>query len=175
VRQVTLRAAALIAKSQPRPPSLVAVVGDELSIVPHLLALGFTIQFAAPIHADYAYRLTAGAPYLRVVRLAPQERTAVDLESAPAEIPVFDTAIAGRSGGTGRAFCWSRIARIAARRAVMVAGGLNSRNVGACIQSARPFAVDVRSGIETVQGKSIAKMRAFVRAVREADAAVYTS
>ncbi len=174
-RRIGLRTAGELAKSQPRPHSLVAVVGEDLSVVPALRDAGFTIQFAAPIDAASARRLTCGAPYLRVVRLSPLERSPVDVACAPEEIPVFDTASADRLGGSGRAFCWDRIAGIAARRAIIIAGGLDSSNVGACIRITRPFGVDVRSGIEAAQRKSLAKMHAFVRAVREADAAVYAS
>jgi phosphoribosylanthranilate isomerase len=45
-----------------------------------------------------------------------------------------------------------------------------TENVGACVRTLRPFAVDVRSGVETSGEKDPEKMRAFVRAVREADA-----
>jgi phosphoribosylanthranilate isomerase len=38
------------------------------------------------------------------------------------------------------------------------------------VRSLRPYAVDVRSGIETGGRKDVVKMRDFVRAVREADA-----
>jgi len=39
------------------------------------------------------------------------------------------------------------------------------------VKAVRPFGVDVRSGIETDGRKDEKKMRAFVRAVRDADAA----
>jgi phosphoribosylanthranilate isomerase len=38
------------------------------------------------------------------------------------------------------------------------------------VTAVRPYAVDVRSGVETNDRKDRAKMRAFVRAVRESDA-----
>lgn len=83
---------------------------------------------------------------------------------------LFDTKVAGRYGGTGTTFDWSQIARLARWRPLMVAGGLTPRNVGACVRTVRPFGVDVRSGIETDGRKDVAKMRAFVKAVRENDA-----
>jgi phosphoribosylanthranilate isomerase len=58
---------------------------------------------------------------------------------------------------------------VAARRRVVMAGGLSPDNVGACLSSVRPYGVDVRSGIETEGRKDWEKMRAFVRAVRETD------
>jgi phosphoribosylanthranilate isomerase len=72
-------------------------------------------------------------------------------------------------GGTGLVFDWSLVAGIARERPIVVSGGLNPGNVGACVRALRPYAVDVRSGIETDGRKDTAKMRAFVRAVRDAD------
>ncbi len=89
---------------------------------------------------------------------------------APALV-LFDTKVAGRYGGTGLTFDWSHIARMALWHPVMVAGGLNPENVGQLVHSVRPFAVDVRSGIETGGAKDAGKMRKFVKAVRENDAA----
>lgn len=174
-RYVDLSAAAAIAREVGQWLSLVAVVDADLSLVPRLCSIGFSIQFAAPVEPEIAWRATGGAPYLRVVHLDERESAPVEAEIAPGETPLFDTAARCRLGGTGRAFQWDRIAALAARRRVVVAGGLEAGNVGACIRAVRPFAVDVRSGVEATAGKSPKKMRAFVRAVREADAVLYGS
>ena len=84
---------------------------------------------------------------------------------------LFDTKVAGKYGGTGMTFDWSHIAHMARWRPVMVAGGLTPDNVGRLVHTVRPFGVDVRSGIETKGRKDLAKMRKFVRQVRENDAA----
>lgn len=174
-RRVDLPVAAAIALEVGQWLSLVAVVDVDLSLVPRLCAIGFSIQFAAPVAPEIARRATGGAPYLRVVHLDERESVPVEPDFVPGETPLFDTAAPHRLGGTGRAFQWDRIAVLAARRRVVVAGGLEAGNVGACIGTVRPFAVDVRSGIETNAGKSRKKMDDFVRAVREADVALYGS
>jgi phosphoribosylanthranilate isomerase len=173
-RRIDLATAGVLARVAPRSSALVAVVGDDLSAVPDLCELGFSIQFAAPIEAARARRLTQGAPYLRVVHLAALDEAEVNPPIAPGEIPLFDTAVKGRLGGSGQPFRWARIVKVAARHAVVVAGGLDSSNVADCVRTVRPYGVDVRSGIETAGRKSMTKMRAFVRAVREVDA-VYAS
>jgi phosphoribosylanthranilate isomerase len=82
---------------------------------------------------------------------------------------LFDTHYGDLVGGTGKTFAWETVAPIGRERPVVVAGGLTPANVGDCIKTVRPFGVDVRSGIETGDRKDPEKMRAFVRAVREAD------
>jgi phosphoribosylanthranilate isomerase len=146
-----------------------------LSNVPQLCNLGFTIQFAAPIAPERARALTADGSYFRVFHVSPAEGTEMQLDVFPCEIPLFDTARAYRLGGTGRAFRWARVVSISSKRPVVVAGGLDGSNVADCIREVRPFGVDVRSGIESDGKKSASKMRAFVRAVRSADAATHES
>jgi phosphoribosylanthranilate isomerase len=53
---------------------------------------------------------------------------------------------------------------------VILSGGLTPENVGEAIRVAKPYAVDVASGVEASPGvKDAVKLRAFVEAVRRAD------
>jgi phosphoribosylanthranilate isomerase len=71
--------------------------------------------------------------------------------------------------GSGQTFNW-QIAR-GLPGPLIVSGGLNPENVGEAIRVLRPFAVDVSSGVELEPGrKDPEKVRAFVQAVRDADA-----
>ena len=73
-----------------------------------------------------------------------------------------------RRGGTGITIDWQAVAPIAARRPVILAGGLKPENVGEAIALARPAGVDVSSGVETAPGiKDPERMAAFVAAVRQ--------
>src|SRR5262249_33859244 len=68
-----------------------------------------------------------------------------------------------RYGGSGRVIDWNRAAVVAARRRVMLAGGLTSANVAEAIHVVRPYGVDVASGVEERPGiKDAAALRAFV-------------
>ena len=51
-----------------------------------------------------------------------------------------------RRGGTGRTIDWTRAASVAARRPIVLAGGLNPDNVADAIERVRPFGIDVSSG-----------------------------
>ncbi|MFM0488071.1 phosphoribosylanthranilate isomerase [Paraburkholderia graminis] len=117
----------------------------------------------------------AGLPWLRALRVAADTRPADLVESAlnysGANGFLFDTHVEGYGGG-GKVFDWSLIPAELARRAVL-SGGLNAQNVSDAIHRVRPYAVDVSSGIEVPGAKGVkdhARMAAFVRAVRAADA-----
>ena len=71
-------------------------------------------------------------------------------------------------GGTGLTGDWGLAAELCRRiDGIMLAGGLNPDNVSEAVQSVRPFAVDVSTGVEDVPGrKNEEKMRAFVQAVK---------
>jgi len=72
-----------------------------------------------------------------------------------------------RGGGRGEPVELARARALAARHALVLAGGLDPANVAARIRAVRPHAVDVSSGVERVRGKKDpALVHAFVRAVR---------
>jgi phosphoribosylanthranilate isomerase len=86
----------------------------------------------------------------------------------------FDSGTPQQPGGTGTIFDWkaaaSRIQAIGERLKVVVAGGLNSNNVGDAIRVLKPWGVDVVSGVEARPGKKDPqRVRAFVDAVRQAE------
>ena len=50
-----------------------------------------------------------------------------------------------------------------------LAGGLTPANVGEAVQTARPWGVDVASGVETNRAKDPDLIRAFISEVRRVD------
>ncbi len=175
-RRVTAQTAREIAAAVPAFVSLVGVFVDPPAArVREAAAAGFLPQFCGAESAAACAALVDG-PYLKVFHLPPRTDAAFDaaaFERAAHDYAgatwMFDTAVAGRQGGTGRTFDWEVTRAFARARPIVISGGLTPENVGACIRSVRPFAVDVRSGIETDGVKDLQKMRAFVRAVKEAD------
>lgn len=70
-------------------------------------------------------------------------------------------------GGTGKSFNWKLAKSAGRKRQIFLAGGLTPENAAEAVSAARPFAIDVCSGVESRPGKKdAAMMRALVAAVR---------
>ena len=92
----------------------------------------------------------------------------------PCEAFLFDAGGKGAYGGTGRELAWGELGKrfpgIAgerdpgdARKPWLLAGGLTPENVERAILAARPFGVDVASGVESSPGKKDpGKVRMFI-------------
>lgn len=93
---------------------------------------------------------------------------------AGADAILFDSKTRDRPAGTGRPFDWSAIRPVRPPAyPVILAGGLTPENVGAAVREVRPYAVDVIGSVEDASHrKSRERVRAFVRAVRTAGAAL---
>ena len=114
----------------------------------------------------------AGKPYIKALRI----RKDIDLVAEAGSYPgsrglLLDTYVKGSPGGTGQTFDWSLVPRSLAPK-VILAGGLDSDNVGKAIREVQPYAVDVSGGVESAPGKkSQEKIERFVAAVSAADKA----
>jgi phosphoribosylanthranilate isomerase len=84
-------------------------------------------------------------------------------------VTLLDSRVEGTYGGTGKTFDWDLAQEVAKKFSVIVAGGLDPKNVASLIKRVAPWGVDVSSGVETGGVKDIAKMKAFIEAVRKAN------
>jgi len=82
---------------------------------------------------------------------------------------LVDTSHGNKYGGTGLTFDWEAARLVVSKYRTIIAGGLDSNNVGKLVGSVSPWGVDVSSGVEIDGVKDIAKIRAFIDAVRRAD------
>jgi len=83
---------------------------------------------------------------------------------------LFDSNAAGRLGGSGDTFDWSKIPPGFEQRLIL-AGGLNASNVADAIIQVKPWAVDVSSGVESSRGiKSSDLIDQFFHEVKRGDA-----
>jgi phosphoribosylanthranilate isomerase len=65
---------------------------------------------------------------------------------------MLDAYVPGQRGGTGEHFDWSLAAEHRAPPPLILSGGIRPENVADAIETARPFAVDVSSGVESSPG-----------------------
>jgi phosphoribosylanthranilate isomerase len=174
-RRITFADAARIAEAVPPMVGIVGVfidpsraeLEDALDALPRMSA-----QFSGSEEPSLCRAI--GVPFTKVFHVDGKREIDLDALRAAADryaggLAMFETASAGR-GGSGRTFDWAAIGSLARERRIVVSGGLTPENVGACVRTLRPYAVDVRTGVETAGKKDPEKMRAFARAVREADA-----
>jgi phosphoribosylanthranilate isomerase len=92
----------------------------------------------------------------------------------PCEAFLFDAGDKGAYGGTGRELAWKELGERfpgvaggrgpgGARKPWLLAGGLTPENVERAILAARPFGVDVASGVESSPGrKDPGKVKTFI-------------
>jgi len=106
----------------------------------------------------------AGLAVLRPCRVTP----GLDLSVVPDDqVPLLDTSVPGRLGGTGVRFDPTLLPEI--ERDWVMAGGLDPDNVAGAISIARPWGVDASSGLESSPGrKDHDRIRAFGRNARDA-------
>jgi phosphoribosylanthranilate isomerase len=86
--------------------------------------------------------------------------------AVPRQVFVYE----GTDSGTGETVDWMRAAEIGKRGQMILAGGLAAANVATAIKTARPWGVDVSSGVESSRGqKGVELIRQFVVAARAAE------
>ena len=159
-RRVTPEFAAQLAKPARRRACCVAVVRHPVQA-----EIDEVLQVFAPdaLQGDLtelaALRLPPSLTHLPVLRA---------VNTAPAALPgriLFESAVSG----SGMRADWDAAALLARRTELVLAGGLDSTNVGTAIAAVRPFGVDVSSGVEERPGlKSPAAIKQFVQATRAA-------
>jgi len=108
--------------------------------------------------------------------LSTWRRGAKDLSLTNFRGIVLETGGTREAGGSGVANDWAKVLNHREAGAfeglpqLIAAGGLTPETVGDVVRQLRPWAVDISSGVECSKGiKSVERIHAFVRAVREAD------
>ena len=167
-RRVSIEQAAQIRRALPPFVSAVALFMDDAetlvrevidAVRPDLL------QFHG--QENDAWCAQFGQRYLKAIAMGEGAAALSRLHDYPGAVGLLlDGHGLGEVGGSGRTFDWSQMPR-GLTQPLILAGGLTADNVAQAIRIARPWAVDVASGIETSPGiKDAAKMAALIDAVR---------
>ncbi|MCH7881492.1 MAG: phosphoribosylanthranilate isomerase [Proteobacteria bacterium] len=91
-------------------------------------------------------------PYVKAIPMGSVEDIAAYAAQHPhAQGFLLDSNVAGRQGGSGDTFDWSKIPS-SLDFPLLLAGGLNPENVAAAIARVSPWGVDVSSGVEKSRG-----------------------
>ena len=170
-RRVTLEQALAIRGVLPPLVSLVALfMDDDAALVTAVDAAlrPDILQFHGREHDDWCAQF--GRPYFKAIAMGAGAIALDGLRAYPrADALLLDGHGLGEAGGSGKRFDWSLMPSDLGQPLIL-AGGLTAENVGEAITVARPFAVDVSSGVEAMPGiKDRRKLEAFMRAVRAAD------
>ena len=170
-RRVSLEQARAIRRALPPFVDAVALfMDDDAAFVADVIAAvqPDLLQFHGGEADDWCAQF--GRRYLKAIAMGEGTAALPRLQDYPHAVALLlDGHAAGEAGGSGKAFDWSLLPRDLAQP-VILAGGLHAGNVGAAIRAARPWAVDVASGVESAPGiKDAAKLAAFVAAVHVTD------
>jgi phosphoribosylanthranilate isomerase len=167
-RRVTIDEARwIVAALGDRRPRLVGVFIDqseaEVGEVAELVGLD-----AVQLHGEEPPGFDCGRPVIKSLKV--RDGLVPDASAWPDPV-LLDSWSADRRGGTGKTWDWEAARELVAGRRVIVAGGLTPENVAEVVHAHRPYGVDVSSGVEaSVRVKDPTLVRAFVQAVRNADA-----
>ena len=170
-RSVDPKTAARIIKGL--PPFITAVgvfVNETLDVVNKLInECGLDgVQLHGTEGPGYCEKII-NAKVIKAFRIA-QEADIGALKDYPVSACLLDAFQEGLQGGTGKTFDWAIAAAAKQFGNIILSGGLTPENVQDAIMRARPYAVDVSSGVESRPGKKDPeKVRRFIeKALRAA-------
>ena len=170
-RHVEIDQAARIVKTLPAFVSVVALfVNEQEARIREVLAQVAIdcIQFHGnePAEACRIY----GKRYIKAVGMKDGVSIpAMALEYHDAAGLLLDTYHPGAKGGTGSCFDWELIPK-QCTLPLILAGGLDATNAKQAVETVKPYALDVSSGVEASKGiKDSLKMAAFIKQVNEGD------
>jgi phosphoribosylanthranilate isomerase len=125
------------------------------------------VQLHGDETAEVVWRVRRNFRVIKAIRVRDSFRVSQLGDFKRASSILLDGFDANLRGGTGKSFNWNLAKSAGRKRQIFLAGGLTPENVAEAVTAARPFAIDVCSGVESRPGKKdAARMRALVAAVR---------
>jgi phosphoribosylanthranilate isomerase len=170
-RRVTIAQAREIVRAMPPFVGTVALLmDDDAALVREVIDVvqPALLQFHGSETDEWCAQFDR--PFIKAIAMGEGPSALTQLKDFPcAKGLLLDGHGLGEPGGSGKLFDWS-LMPASATQPLILAGGLRAENVGAAIRRARPWAVDVASGVESGPGiKDSQKLADFMQAVRAAD------
>ena len=169
-RYIAPTAARRIVQRLPEGVASVGVFVNEPE--PEMLAIARRVGLDyVQLHGDetpeIVSRMRRSFRVIKAIRVCDSFRVAQLANFTRASSILLDGFDARLRGGTGKSFTWKLAKSSGRKRQIFLAGGLTPENAAEAVSAARPFAIDVCSGVESRPGKKdAARMRALVAAVR---------
>jgi phosphoribosylanthranilate isomerase len=170
-RHVSIERAMEIVSALPAFVSVVALFVDEqesqIKNVLNKVAID-CIQFHGDENAVDCRKYNK--PYMKAIRVKPElDISDIAKQYHDAAALLLDAYHPGIKGGSGNSFDWDLIPQ-QCDLPIILAGGLQVDNAKRAVESVRPYALDVSSGVETEKGiKDAVKMAAFIQQINEGD------
>lgn len=169
-RRVTVEQAQQLAKHVPEGVLKIGVFVnpsvEELRIAVESVPLDY-VQYHGEESPEFIRQ--QGYPAIKALSV----RGVKDVQAAAkydADYYLFDAPGTDFKGGSGHTFDWTLLETVGIpREKLILAGGLQAENIEEAVSLVSPFMVDVSSGVETDGVKDIAKINAFLQAVRKGE------
>ncbi len=167
-RRLTPEQARLLLREAPRGLEKVGVFVDEprerVLEVADQVGLD-TVQLHGRESPDYCRRLQS---QYRVIKSIPVGPGGPLLDPDPYRVDalLLDTAVPGRSGGSGQSFSWRLVRDRNWPAPLVLAGGLDAGNVVSGLEMLQLRGVDTSSGVESHGVKDPQRIKEFVQTIR---------
>lgn len=167
-RYITLdKAQELVKNIKPFISTVAVLVDPDKAFVEEMIKRVFVhlLQFHGDESPEFCQQFNL--PYIKAIQAG--NSTSIyqaEKKFAAAQAILLDTPSQNSRGGTGQIFDWD-IIPADLKKPYVLAGGLNPGNLSLALKIAKPYAVDVCSGVESCPGvKNHLKMKEFINVVR---------
>ena len=159
----------------PRHPVVVGVFPPAPNYEVNLLAeyCGIDwVQLPGDVTKEYAKALKR--PVIRLNHIS-KETSPEDIQAfvsgsfGTRSVCLLDNAPSGKSSSLASPFDWHLLPELSPFIPVLVGGGLTAENVGQLVGNYHPWGVNVSAEVERSGKKSQSKIKAFIKAVQDAD------
>ena len=154
------------------PPKLVGLFADQkleyIKKIYHRYGLDY-VQLCGSENEEFLNELDI--PFIKQIKLKNNINfqeifNQIEFVKSIGGLVSIDTYKEGHYGGSGELINLSDAKKIINKYKVFLSGGLNSDNITNIIETIKPWAVDVSSGVELNNKKNICKIEKFVNNVR---------